>query len=367
MKKILVIDDDKKFSFGLVAVLRRAGYLVVTAYNGEEGLAMAKAEKPDIILCDIMMPPPNGIELKKNLRDDSDLSKVPFLFLTARTAQVDKLTSFEIGADDYITKPFDVNELLARIQAVLRREELGRERGVQFSSNELDKLRSSISTNLSHELRTPLTVLLSTLDLVLQEKFIKDNAELNEYVSRANTSAHRLKFLVEDLEMLHAIDRGEINNLHQTIDLRFHLREPIEQTIKNWEKKSLTIKLMINPQLVIYAPRIEFSHVVAHLVDNACKFSPKNGTVVISIQPNGLGGCVVEVVDQGLGIPPELREKVFERYFQASQGDSREFDGLGIGLTLAHAFAQSMKGEIQILDSPNGCRVRLSLPPYKLD
>ncbi len=366
-KKALVIDDDQKFSFGLVSVLRKGGYHVITASNGTEGLNTIRAEKPDIILCDIMMPPPNGLQLRKELENDPQLGRIPFLFLTARTAPMDKLAGLENGADDYVTKPFEVNELLARIQSVLRRDELGRQRGVQEANESIDRLRTSISTNLSHEMRTPLTNLLMTLDLVVREKFTESNEELNQYVQRATGSANRIKFLVEDLEMLYDIDQRSLSTLRQPVELRSYFKTPIDQIMKSWETKHLDLQVNIAPGVALYAPRKEFSHVLAHLVDNACKFSPENGKVTISLWPNGLGGCILEVIDEGAGISFSLREKVFERYFQVSQGDTRKYAGLGVGLTIARAFFQAMHGEIQIMDNPYGCRIRMVLPPCDLD
>ncbi len=366
-KTILVIDDDQKLSFGLVAVLRRAGFQTKTASSGAEGLKSIRAEKPDVILCDIMMPPPNGIQLKKELSNDPETRRIPFLFLSARTAQVDKLAGLENGADDYITKPFEVNELLARIQAILRRDMLGRERGIQESAANVDKLRTSISANLSHEMRTPLTILMATLDLVMREKFTENNAELSEYVKTASNSALRLKFLIEDLELLYDMAQDKLGTTRERIDVQYHIHDAIEQVAKAWESKLLEVKVSINPDVVIFAPQREFRHAIAHLIDNACKFSPKKGKVIVSVQPNGMGGCFLEVSDQGPGIPLELREKVFERYYQISQGDTRQHGGLGIGLTLVRAFSQSVKGDVQIMDSPVGCRVRMVLPPIELD
>ena len=366
-RTILVIDDDKKFSLGLVAVLRREGFDVINASNGSEGMAAIRATKPDIILCDIMMPPPNGIQLKKELSVDPDLGHIPFFFLTARTAQMDKLAGLQSGADDYITKPFDVNELLARIQSVLRREERGHSRGIQESIADLDKPRSNISANLSHEMRTPLTIILSTLELILKDKFVQRNLELDEYITTASSSAYRLKFLVEDLEMLYDMDQKHLTYVPQRIDMTFHLKNPINQTTVLWEKKKLNIKININPNTMIFAPRNEFGHVVAHLVDNACKFSPDKGKVNISVEPGESGGCVIEVTNDGIGIPPELREKVFERYYQISQGDTRDFGGLGVGLTIARTYVRAWGGDIQILDSLSGCRVRMVLPPNNLE
>ena len=367
IQKILMIDDDKKFSLGLVAVLRRAGYQVLTASNGAEGLETIRAECPDLILCDIMMPPPNGIELKKALANDPQTGRIPFLFLTARTAAADRVVCLESGADDYITKPFDVDELLARIQSVLRRDDLGHQRGMQEATGTIDQLRTSIAASLSHEMRTPLTVINSTLELVVRDKFIAPNKELIHFVKRASSSAYRIDSLVNDLEMLHDIDRGKMRTIRQKVDPKFHLKAPIEKIMTAWENKQLNFHVNISPGLNIYAPCAEFSHVVAHLVDNACKFSPDNGNITISARANGLGGCAFEVVDEGWGIPLDLREKVFERYYQVNQKDTRLYGGLGIGLTIARAFTQSLDGDIQVLDSPSGCRVRMVLPPYDPD
>ncbi|MCX6055323.1 MAG: response regulator [Chloroflexi bacterium] len=362
-KTILIIDDDVKFSIGLSAVIRRAGFKVLNANNGVSGLQVIREKIPDIILCDIMMPPPNGIEVKKELANDPRTGSIPFLFLTARTAPMDKLSGLENGADDYITKPFDVNELLARIHSVLRREELGRQKGILETTKNMDQLRRSISTNLSHEMRTPLAILISTLDLVVRQKFTESNEDLDFYIKTANNSAYRLKLLVEDLEWLYQIDQGKINIIRQDIDLNFHLLIPIEQMCKIWENKHLTLDLNVDPEVIITAPRGEFIHVVSHLVDNACKFSPENGTITIAVKPNGIGGCILEVNDQGFGIPEELREKVFERYFQVSQGIARQYGGLGLGLTIARAFSQAMGGTVKIVDCETGCKVQLILPP----
>ena len=118
---ILVIDDEENLLFGVSAVLRRAGFVVLTATDGIKGLEVARTGHPDLIVSDVMMPPPNGFEMRKLLSQDPQTSSIPFIFLTARAAQGDKNFGLSIGADDYITKPFDSQELVARISAVLRR------------------------------------------------------------------------------------------------------------------------------------------------------------------------------------------------------------------------------------------------------
>jgi signal transduction histidine kinase len=246
---------------------------------------------------------------------------------------------------------------------MLRREEHGYQRGIQESMADLAELRSTISANLSHEMRTPLAVLLPTLELIIRGKFTESNTELTEYVKSAISSAHRINFLVEDLEMMYNIDQGMISSLRQTIDLNLHFKTPIMQTLKAWEHKNQYVQLNINRDVVIHAPRAEFSHMISHLMDNACKFGPENGKITISLSPNGVGGCILDVVDEGESIPMELRDKVFERYFQISQGDIRKFGGLGVGLTIARAHARAWGGDIWISNHHSGCRVRMVLPP----
>jgi putative two-component system response regulator len=121
--RLLVIDDDKSLLLGLAATLRReSSYQVITADNGKLGIQLAEEQLPHIIICDLMMPPPDGWAVLKALSKNPVTTMIPFIFLTARTDQKDKVTSMELGADDYIIKPFDKDELLARVRAILRRK-----------------------------------------------------------------------------------------------------------------------------------------------------------------------------------------------------------------------------------------------------
>jgi putative two-component system response regulator len=143
--KILIIDDDKELAFGINAMLKRAGFHTKVAYDGYEGIKTAKSFDPDLIICDVMMPELNGFEVLKKLSDAQKNSATPFIFLTARTATADKFHGFREGADDYITKPFLSEELLLRIEALLRRKKI-------TTQQTNDELQAKIS-NLQLELR----------------------------------------------------------------------------------------------------------------------------------------------------------------------------------------------------------------------
>lgn len=365
--RVLLIDDAEELLIGLKALLQRAGYEVFTSNNGTDGLSLALVEKPDVIVCDVMMPPPDGFELKKIMSEKPEVADIPFIYLTARANQMDRLKGLDTGADDYMTKPFDVRELIARIESILKRQELGRRSGLQEGQIQIEQLRRMITQNVSHELRTPITVMISSLELALQGKSESDKASVSDFIKTALDNAQRLKNLTDDLLLLYEIDQDKINTFRTPINLDFDFSTVIHESMDKWRDKELVLDLNIGENIVINAPKVGFKRVIAHLVDNACKFSPAKGCVKIHLDRNGVGGCLFDVEDQGAGIPPELKEKVFERYFQISQGDNRKFSGIGVGLFISRAIARALGGDVVLMDTPVGCRVRFTLPEGEAD
>src|SRR5687767_1567218 len=365
---ILIIDDEPALLMGLAATIRRQGYTVITAADGNDGLQKAKESRPDMILSDVMMPPPNGFELRRLISLDPDLASTPFIFLTARSNVEDRVSGIREGADDYITKPFSPQELLARIEAVFRRvrteQARGREQMKAIAQQEMDKLRYEILQNFHHELRTPLVNIMMPLELAANNRFT-DPEEQSKFLQIALSNADRLESLVTDLILLSNMDQGNLNSIRQPIDVDLHILAPVRKRLERYQTKELEFTTDVSNQGQITAPRREFIQAVLHLMDNAFKFSPKNGQVNLSVKPSLNGGVNIVIQDEGPGIPPELREKVFERFYQASQGDSREYEGLGVGLTIARVVFRSLNGNIEILDSPKGCLIRAFLPDHR--
>ena len=362
---VLLIDDDPALLMGLSAMIKKHGYRVIEAEDGNEGLKKAKEVLPDLILSDVMMPPPNGFELRKLMSLDSRLSSIPFIFLTARSDSDDKVNAISDGADDYVTKPFVVYELIARIGAVLRRvkisESCGRDQAKAAAEADLDRVRHEILQNFHHEIRTPLSNIMMPLQLAIENKF-SDSQEQSKFLKMALSSANRLESLTTDLILLSNIDQGNLNTVRQPIDFNMDIRDSINRRLERYTAKNLEFTLDISTQDKVYAPRREFTHALAHLVDNAFKFTSEHGKVHLCVTPAGNGGVTLDVWDDGPGIPPDLHEKVFERFYQSSRGDTREFEGMGVGLTIARAVFQSLKGEIRILESSKGCHVQAVLP-----
>lgn len=365
-RTLLVIDDDFPMLLGLRALLERSGYKVITCDNSLSGVRMAAETQPDLIVCDVMMPLMDGFKLRDELSADPLTSGIPFLFLSARASQTDKLRGLEGGADDYVTKPFDPRELVARINAVFRRQELGRHDAEQEMNRHIEHIQSEISHNLSHELRTPMTQILMSLDMVLRDKY-EDPEDLKWFVETALSQSHRLNGLIDDLTFLSNLDMGRTFTLRQKVDVNNDFSSIIAMRQEMYKDKGLRVEVSIAPGLVIHAPRREFRQAATHLVDNSMKFSPPMSSILIDLAARGDGGCVLTVADYGTGIPAGLHEKVFERYYQISQGDTREHSGLGVGLTIARTIARSLDGDVIILPSNRGCRVQMILPPGPLD
>lgn len=364
---ILIVDDETNILIGLEEVLNREGFDVETASNGKEGLYKAIQIEPNLIICDIMMPKMNGFELKKNISYISKLANTPFIFLTARTSKLDRIDGFNLGADDYITKPFDVDVFVAKIKAVLDRQASVHIREEIKNKEQIAALRDSITSVMSHELRTPLGIVLNTLELALEEKFSRQSEDLQWYLKTALNNTQKLRYLINDLLFLHSSDQGKVNTFRQLVDVDNNLLKCLPSLSEYWKHKNIHLELIKDSQIIIHAPRESLELAFFHLVDNAYKFSPKGSEIVVQIKKNGIGGCNIRVSDEGPGIEPIFRKKVFERYFQISSGDTRNYSGLGVGLTIARIFARNMGGEVNILDTEKGCLIEMVIPPAPLE
>ena len=362
---ILVIDDEPSIRLGVVVAIKRHGYRAVAAEDGTDGLQKARELLPDLIISDVMMPPPDGFELKRILAGDPKLASIPFIFLTARSGTNDRISGIQDGADDYISKPFNTEELLARIDALLRRvqteQERGREQMKEIARQDMEKLRSEILQNFQHELRTPLMNIITPLELAVDEKFSDPELQSN-FIKVALSNADRLESLVTDIIILSNIDLGNLNTVRQSVNINDHILKPVYKRLGRYKEKGINFAYHLEEEGDIKAPRKEFTQSVLHLVDNAFKFSPSYGKVNLDIHTGPNGGAQIKVSDEGPGIPVDQREKVFEKFYQVSQGDTRQYDGLGVGLTIARATFRSLGGEVSIIDGSTGCLILARLP-----
>lgn len=365
---ILVIDDEPAIRLGIVIAIRRHGFQVIEAVDGRDGLQKAREFLPDVIISDVMMPPPDGFEMKKILNADPTSASIPFIFLTARSNQNDRITGIRDGADDYIAKPFVMEELLARLDGLLRRVSAERERGraqmAEIAHQEMVKQRDEILQNFHHELRTPLMNIMTPLELAVNNKFSDPDMQ-SEFLRKALSNVDRLDSLVSDIIILSNADLGNLNSVRQRIDLDLHVLHPIYKRLEKYANKRLTFTHHIVNGGEVMAPRKEFTHSVVHLLDNAFKYSPENGKVHLEMITGPNGGVKIVVTDEGPGIPEEQLDRVFEKFYQISQGDTRAYEGLGVGLAIARAVFQHFGGSVHIVNESAGCEVVAVYPDVR--
>jgi two-component system sensor histidine kinase SenX3 len=199
------------------------------------------------------------------------------------------------------------------------------------------------------------------LELVVNNKF-EDPEEQMRFVRTALSSVDRLESLVTDFILLTNIDHGDLNRIRQRIDINSHILYPIQKRLERYKTKGLELVYEIKGEGEITAPRREFSYALVHLADNAFKFSPEGGKIKVTVGIASNGGATILVADEGPGIPQDLQEKAFERYYQVSKGDHREHEGLGVGLFIARAVFTNLGGSVTILESSKGCHVQATLP-----
>jgi two-component system alkaline phosphatase synthesis response regulator PhoP len=206
-EKILIIDDEEHIVELIRYNLENAGYETVEAYNGIDGLSLAKKEKPSIILLDVMLPLMDGLEVCKNLRSSDQTKGIPIIMLTAKSEEIDKILGLELGADDYITKPFSVRELMARIKAVLRRSSTDVEDPVIFSFSDVvidyDKhqvTKNDVKVDLTLKEFELLDILVKNRGKVMRRDILLDKIWGYEYVGETRTVDVHIRHLRQKLE-----------------------------------------------------------------------------------------------------------------------------------------------------------------------
>jgi signal transduction histidine kinase len=342
---ILVVEDDAALLEGLSDMLELSGYEVLTARNGVEGLATLEQRLPDLIVSDINMPRMDGYQFYGLVRARPDWVSLPFIFLTAKSEKADVRRGKMLGADDYITKPFEEADLLVAVQAKLnRRAQLDAAHGRQVAD-----LKRTILTTLNHEFRTPLTYITTYADMLGDSNVSAD--EFREFMRGIQRGSERLRRLVEDFILLVELQTGEAQHTYERRcsrlnDLSMLLRMAVERVASRAEARQVRLVEEIVGQLpVILADREYLLDAICRLLDNAIKFSRKAGGQVRLCAGPGGRGLLIQVIDQGIGMPASELDKIFDVFYQIDRA-KMEQQGSGSGLAIAHSIIRLHGGEL---------------------
>jgi signal transduction histidine kinase len=354
----------------LIKYLEDSGFELMVAQSGEEALEHIERITPDIILLDVLMPGIDGFETCKSLKEDETTQDIPIIFMTALADTVDKVRGFEVGAVDYLTKPLQYEEVLARVNAHLTIKEfqqqlLEQNTLLQRKNKQLleaNAIKNKFLSIIAHDLNNPLGVLM-TYTAMLANNFERlETEKIKNGIDTINSSATRAYNLLNDLLKWALSHSDKMEYKPEEIDIGQIARENVELLLDRAKEKGIRVYSEIKEGLLVYSDKNMISTVLRNLLTNAVKFTSENGHVKVSSEVEKTN-LKITVSDTGIGICEENIKKLFrlDTYYRASGSDNEK--GTGLGLILCKEFINKLKGEIWVESEPDkGSRFIFTLP-----
>jgi two-component system sensor histidine kinase/response regulator len=345
--KILVVDDVAANVLLLKVLLTNEKFQIVTARNGREALEQVKAENPDLILLDVMMPEMSGFEVAEHLRSNPETEDVPIIFLTALNGSSDVVKAFHSGANDFISKPFNKEELMIRVRhqislVAAKRALIERNEELHRTITSRDKLYSVIA----HDLRSPLgsiKMVLNMLIINLPPEMIGE--EMHELLTVANQTTEETFALLDNLLKWTKSQIGRLKICYQDTNIVEILQSVMDIFNMVADLKGISIKLEAPDRMMANADIDMIKTVVRNLLSNAIKFSRENSTIVISATTQD-GMAIVSVKDSGCGIAEEDQAKLLHTDTHFSTFGTNNEEGSGLGLLLCQDFVEKNNGKL---------------------
>lgn len=357
---ILVVDDTVENVRLLMSVLADRDYEIRPATSGRQALLAATQAPPDLILLDVDMPDMNGFEVCRNLKDTPGLRDIPVIFLTALTDASDKVRAFELGGADYITKPFQVDEVLARVNAHLGLRRAKLDLAQQYERlRELERLRDDLVKMVVHDMRSPLTTLIAHLRFLREDAGELLNEQSRDDLKLALESSSTLNRMTNDLLDVSRLEQRRMPITLAETDLVAIAGEVCAALGGRDRSRSLCVSS--ESARPARCDAIVIRRVLENLVDNAIKHTPSGGRIDVVALDAG-SRSRVEVRDEGRGVPPEARERIFEKFVTTGASDAK-FHSAGLGLAFCKLAIEAHGGSIGIdAATPKGSIFWFELP-----
>jgi signal transduction histidine kinase len=358
LPSILVIEDTPATLSVLFNLLDDAGFEVLVALNGEKALNVAKEGRPDLILLDVLLAGIDGFEICRRLKASEATCEIPIIFMTALTKTDDKIKGFELGAVDYITKPFEPEEVLMRIKTHLTIQQLQQDLqdkneelyAALERERELNQLKSRFISIASHEFRTPLSAILFSKDLLKRyyqktcqsaEPTVAD--DVHEQLDSITRAVKQMTATLDEVLTITKSEAGKVSFSPTLTNITALCRE----TVEKWDAMSTAVHTVIfsNPGEPIQAlidPKL-FETIVSNLLSNAIKYSPQGGEVRCDLTLEA-ETIRFAVQDQGIGIAEEDQRHLFEAFHRGI--NAMKIQGTGLGLSIVKQFVELHEGTI---------------------
>lgn len=345
--KILIVDDVMSNVLLLKVLLTNEKFAIATASNGRQALEQVEKENPDLVLLDVMMPDMSGFEVAQHLKSNPNTADIPIIFLTALNSTADIVKGFQVGANDFISKPFNKEELIIRVThqislVAAKRLILSKTEELQRTIAGRDKLYSVIA----HDLRSPMGAIKMVLNmLILNLPSEKIGAEMYELLTMANQTTEDVFSLLDNLLKWTKSQIGKLNVVYQDVDLVEVTDGVIEIFSMVASLKKIRIREMKPEKMMVNADIDMLKTVVRNLLSNAIKFSKENSEVLVKMEEVD-GMAVVSVQDYGCGISEEGQKKLLHTDTHFSTFGTNNEEGSGLGLLLCKDFVVKNGGKL---------------------
>lgn len=345
--KILIVDDVMSNVLLLKVLLTNEKFAIATASNGRQALEQVEKENPDLVLLDVMMPDMSGFEVAQHLKSNPNTADIPIIFLTALNSTADIVKGFQVGANDFISKPFNKEELIIRVThqislVAAKRLILSKTEELQRTIAGRDKLYSVIAHDL-RSLMGSIKMVLNMLILNLPSK--KIGAEMYELLTMANQTTEDVFSLLDNLLKWTKSQIGKLNVVYQDVDLVEVTDGVIEIFSMVASLKKIRIREMKPEKMMVNADIDMLKTVVRNLLSNAIKFSKENSEVLVKMEEVD-GMAVVSVQDYGCGISEEGQKKLLHTDTHFSTFGTNNEEGSGLGLLLCKDFVVKNGGKL---------------------
>jgi len=358
---ILVVDDTIENLRLLSSMLSECGYEVRPVTNGRQALQAVERDPPDLVLLDINMPEMNGYEVCSRLKANPAVKDVPVVFLTALGDIADKVKAFDVGGIDYITKPFQLEEVQARVKTHVALRHASVELSLSYEKlASLEKLRDNLVHMIVHDMRSPLTVLAGHLELLCASTGSSLDEDARADLNAARKSARVLTGMANDL-----LDVSRLEEQRLPIRLDAHdvgvLVAEVTESLRHLER-ARTIELCAAPSLLGRCDAEILRRIVENLLSNAIKHTPAGESIRVSVASEE-SWIRIEVRDNGRGVPPEARERIFERFGALETRTAGKYHSAGLGLSFCKLAIEALGGAIGVRDGdPRGSVFWCSVP-----
>ena len=316
--RVLIVDDIPH-NVEILETSLEDKYILATASSGEEALEIIPTFRPDLILLDIMMPGIDGYEVCRRIKANENLSYIKIILVTGKALVEERLKGYEVGADDYVTKPFVIRELEAKIKVFLNLKR----------SQEIDRLKTDLLVLFAHETRTPLNGIIGGTDLLLLDETLDDS--IQQTVRLISESGHRLLDFIDKTMFLCELKSAPKLKMTTQSPAKL-INNLIESLSAVAQEKQVSLVLEGGEDLSLDADWIMMEKAVRYVVENAVKFSNENSQVTISLTQKDRY-VEIAVIDQGEGIPPEWIDKIFDEFSVKDVVHHQKGQGLSLATT----------------------------------